>query len=125
MVKKILTMPALTSLILLIFGAGIGASLMFNMLPIAANCNIIYVAQDEIMAFEQARVENEQLADQQLFYGEIEQAVKLATELPKQYQNRDTKLVYSMNSVSGDNVKSISKEIHQAIIARLKEQKKE
>jgi len=123
MVKKILTMPALTSLILLMFGAGIGVSLMFNMLPIAANCNIIYVAQDEIMAFEQARIESDQLADQQLFYGEIEQAVKLATELPKQYQNRDTKLVYSMNSVSGDNVKSISKEIHQAIIARLKEQK--
>jgi hypothetical protein len=125
MIKKILTMPALTSLILLILGAGIGASLMFNMLPIADNCNIIYVAQDEIMALEQARVENEQLADQQLFYGEIEQAVKLATALPKQYQNRTTKLVYSMNSVSGDNVKSISKEIHQAIIARLKEQKKE
>ena len=107
------------------FGAGIGASLMCNILPIAANCNIIYVAQDEIMAFEQARIESDQLADQQLFYGEIEQAVRLATELPKQYQNRNTKLVYSMNSVSGNNVKSISKEIHQAIIARLKEQKKE
>lgn len=54
-----------------------------------------------------------------MFFGKVEEAVKLATILPQQYENATTKVVYSAGLVSGSNVKSISKEVHEAIIREL------
>lgn len=109
--------------IFLIIGISIGAIIVPNFIQIADECNIVYVSQDEIMEAEQLRVKDDKLAEQELFYGEVEEAVKLAINIPKQYQNRNTKLVYSMNSVSGDNVQSISKLVHKEIISKLKNSK--
>ena len=116
---------SIIGLIFLIIGTGIGAIITPNFMQIADECNIVYVSQDEIMEQEQLRVKEEKLSKQELFYGEVEQAVKLAINIPKQYQNHNTKLVYSMNSVSGDNVKSISKQVHQEIIAKLQDSKEQ
>lgn len=106
--------------IFLIISISIGAIIVPNFMQIASKCNIVYVSQDEIMEAERLRVSEDKLSEQELFYGEVERAVKLAINIPKQYQNRNTKLVYSMNSVSGDNVQSISKLVHKEIIAKLK-----
>lgn len=84
--------------------------------------HILYVAEDELMSLEKDRVKNEHLEDRQLFFGQIDKAVNLAVSLPKVYQNSMTKVVYSMSSVKGKNVRSISKEIHSKIIDELSKQ---
>lgn len=103
-----------------IMGALIGGSYMSNHQD---NCRILYVAQDELMALEQERVKGENLSDRQLFFGNTEEAVRLATSLPKDHESHNTKVIYSMSSVTGENVHSISKEIHQEIIENLSKKK--
>lgn len=85
----------------------------------ADNCHILYVAEDELMSLEEDRVKNDNLDTRQLFFGEIGKAVDLAVSLPKAYQNRTTKVLYSISSIKGHNVKSISSEIHGKIIKEL------
>jgi hypothetical protein len=111
-------------IIVAIMGGAISVCAMWQLMPIAGNCHILYVAQDELMAEEQVRIKDDGLDKQQLFFGAIEQAVKLATALPKTYVNRTTKVVYSISSVSGEGVRSISKEIHRQIIAELSKMSK-
>ena len=82
-------------------------------------CNVLYVSQEEIMELKQERIKGEDLTNRQMFFDNIDEAVRLATSLPKAYENRTTRVVYSMGSVSGENVHSISKEIHQEIIRLL------
>jgi hypothetical protein len=88
------------------------------------NHHILYVAEDELMSLEQERVKNDDLQIRQLFFGEIEKAVSLAVSLPKAYQNRNNLVVYSASSVRGENVRSISGEIHARIISELQKEDK-
>ena len=83
------------------------------------NYHILYVAEDELMSLEEARVKNDDPSTRQLFFGEIEKAVSLAVSLPKNYQNGKNLVIYSMSSVKGENVRSISSEIHAKIISEL------
>jgi hypothetical protein len=76
------------------------------------------------MSLEQERVKNDDLQIRQLFFGEIEKAVSLAVSLPKAYQNRNNLVVYSASSVRGENVRSISGEIHARIISELQKEDK-
>lgn len=101
-----------------IIGACLGLTIAGHALS-SNDWHILYVAEDELMSLENARVENDQPEDRQLFFGQIDKAVNLAVSLPKSSQNRTTKVVYSISSVKGKNVRSISKEIHGKIIAEL------
>ena len=114
MVKQLLL-----ALMGLVVGLVIGFTLATKTMQVADNCQILYVAEDELMALENDRVKAEAVDLRQLFFGKIAQAVRLAVEVPKSYQNRTTKVVYSMSSIVGQNVKSISKEIHRQIIEEL------
>ena len=114
MVKQLLL-----ALMGLVVGLAIGFTLATKTMQVADNCQILYVAEDELMALENDRVKAEAVDLRQLFFGKIAQAVRLAVEVPKSYQNRTTKVVYSMSSIVGQNVKSISKEIHRQIIEEL------
>ena len=106
-----------------IIGGLISYVITTQLMPIADKVQILYVAQDEIMAYENERLREEKLEDRQLFYGAVEQAVNLAASLPKAYQNRMTKIVYSMGEIKGENVRSISREIHKQIIRELSKNK--
>jgi len=106
-------------LVVLCIGGLMGFTIASKTMPVADNCQIYYVAEDELMALENDRVKAEAADLRQLFFGKIAEAVRLAAEMPKSYQNRTTKVVYSMSSIVGQNVKSISKEIHQRIIEEL------
>ena len=88
------------------------------------NYHILYVAEDELMSLEEVRVKNDDPSTRQLFFGEIEKAVSLAVSLPKTYQNGKNLVVYSMSSVKGENVRSISSEIHAKIISELQKENK-
>ena len=109
----------LLALMGLVVGLAMGFTLATKTMQVADNCRIYYVAEDELMALENDRVKAEAVDLRQLFFGKIAQAVRLAAEMPKSYQNRTTKVVYSMSSIVGQNVKSISKEIHRQIIEEL------
>jgi hypothetical protein len=103
----------------------IGACLMLVYKEQFANNNnyhILYVAEDELMNLEETRVKNDDPSIRQLFFGEIEKAVNLAVNLPKNYQNSKNLVIYSTSRVRGENVRSISKEIHEKIIAELTKQ---
>lgn len=86
--------------------------------------NILYVAEDELMSLEEERVKNEDLSTRQLFFGEIEKAVSLAVSLPKTYKTGKNLVVYTTSSVKGENVRSISSEIHARIIQQLQKEDK-
>jgi len=102
-----------------IIGFCLGVFYASHFIDIASKVRILYVAEDELMELENARVQNEKLDNRQFFFGRTEEAVSLATSLPKSYQNRKTRVIYSMSSVKGQNVRSISAEIHKQIIAAL------
>lgn len=93
-----------------------------ELLSVADNCEVLYVAQDEIMGFETERIKSEPLKSRKLFFGKIDQAIKLATILPQSYRTKKTKIIYAESKISGDGVRSISGEIHQKIIERLREE---
>ena len=99
-----------------ISGGAIVAAIMTIFAPQLCDCEILYVAQDELIGLEQERIKLKKLEERQLFHGEITTAIKLATTLPQAYQNRTTQVVYSMSAITGKNVKSISKQVHQDII---------
>ena len=113
--------------ILVIVTSGvIGASLMLaynEKFGGNGNYSILYVAEDELMKLEKERVQNDDPSARQLFFGEIEKAVSLAITLPKSYQNGKNLVVYSISSVKGENVSSISREIHTEIISELQKDK--
>jgi hypothetical protein len=115
-------MKVVQILVQMIFGVIVGGVVSYQTVPIAASCKILYVSQDEIMDLENKRVAKESLNERQVFYGKIEKAVKLATTIPRSYQNRTTKVVYSEAPVQGEGVRSISKEVHEKIIQELQEE---
>lgn len=114
--------------ILAIVTAGVvGACLMLvysEKLAGSNNYHILYVAEDELMSLEEDRIKNEDFSTRQLFFGEIEKAVSLAVSLPKTYKTGKNLVVYSMSSVRGENVRSISSEIHAKIISELQNKDK-
>jgi hypothetical protein len=112
--KKILVL--ITSLTM---GACLGFTIARQLGLSSNDWHIVYVAEDELMNLEQDRVKIEHLEDRQLFFGQIDKAVNLAVSLPKSYESSTTKVVYSMSSVKGKNVRSISKEVHKQIIEEL------
>ncbi len=115
-----------TRIIQLIMAAIIGGIISYGitiqLMPVADKVQILYVSQDEIMEYENERVKEEKLEDRQLFYGEVEKAVKRVASIPRLYQNRTTKVVYSTGLVSGDGVKSISREVYQQIMKELQKE---
>ena len=90
----------------------------------SGNYHVLYVAEDELMSLEEDRIKNEDPSLRQLFFGEIEKAVSLAVSLPKTYKTSKNLVVYSMSSVRGENVRSISSEIHAKIISELQNKDK-
>ncbi|WP_375326482.1 hypothetical protein [Candidatus Tisiphia endosymbiont of Nemotelus uliginosus] len=85
----------------------------------AANTRVLYVSQKEILQLEQVRVEAEQEAS--LFFGKISQALGEIQVVAKNYQNRRSKVIFVADElVTGDNVHSISKQVHRQMIDKLR-----
>jgi hypothetical protein len=82
---------------------------------------IAYISQEELLKFEAERIAKEQTKE--LFFGKVDKAAELAVEIGKNYEqaakDKVTKVVYSLGAVSGNNVYSLSKEVHKQIVNRL------
>jgi len=109
----------------LTFGLVVGIIFTKQFSDYAGSCQIKYVSQDELMALEQERIKSEPLESRELFFGKATEAAKLAASIPKSFENSVTLVVYSTETVSGKNVKSISREVHAQIIAELTRGKSE
>jgi hypothetical protein len=110
---------------ILILGVGIGYMMFYKFGPISRNCYIEYISQDELINLEKKRIEheNEEQQDnyqQNLFFGKSKEATELMAKLAVARQSRDTKVLFTSGSIKSDNVRSISKEIHELVIKELK-----
>ncbi len=85
---------------------------------IAANIQIKYVAQEEIIELEKQRLQEENTTPESsnLFFGDIENAAQLTMKLAMGKSNRSTKVIFSLSPVFADGVESISREIHKEVI---------
>lgn len=83
---------------------------------------ILYVSQDEIIDLEKERLQSISDKDNvQLFDGKVEQAIELIELFAADYDDAGNRVVFSRGPVSGDRVKSISKELHEKVIKELNE----
>lgn len=98
----------------LIFGA------LVAMLLINSDIEILYISQDELIDLEKSRVE--QRANRkgaELFNGQVERSIGLIENIAKSYETSSSKVVFSRGSVNGDNVRSISNEVHIKLLEEL------
>ena len=88
----------------------------------AVNANsfdISYISQDELIQLENDRISNQDIADRQLFFGKLDEAIKLIEQIANEKTSHGNRVVFSQGIVSGNKVKSISNEIHKELISRL------
>ena len=109
---------------MLILGIGIGYRMFYKFGPISRNCYIEYISQDELINLEKKRIEHESGEqdnyEQNLFFGKSKEAIELMAKHASAKQRRDTKVLFTSGSIKSDNVRSISKEIHELVIKELK-----
>ena len=79
---------------------------------------IYYISQEEILGLEKKR-----LSDQgdSLFYGRPSEVFPYIERFVKDYEKQGNQLVLSRGEVVGNNVVSVSKEVHSKIVEKLKE----
>lgn len=117
-IMKKLVKPLSMLLIGMIFGAFIS---MF-MINLNSDIEILYISQDELIDLEKNRIElAKNSKDLELFNGEVERAIGLIEDIAKSYHGSNSKVVFSRGPVNGDNVRSISQEVHAMLIRVLTE----
>ena len=113
------------AVVVLILGIGIGYRIFYKFGPISRNCYIEYISQDELINLEKKRIEHEggeqDNYQQNLFFGKNKEATELMAKLAGARQRRNTKVLFTSGSIKSDNVRSISKEIHELVIKELKD----
>ncbi|EER20763.1 MULTISPECIES: hypothetical protein [spotted fever group] len=85
---------------------------------------ILYVSRSEIMDLEKARVEHSQDSEGRMFFGEINKAISLIREESMKHENNYNRVIFVGDDyVEGRNTHSISKEVYEKVIHRLKKPK--
>jgi len=88
----------------------------------ATNANtfdIYYISQDELIQLEHERIRNQNISNQQLFLGKLDEAIRLIDQIANEKSSIQNRVVFSHGTVSGNKVKSISGEVHKELIAKL------
>lgn len=115
--NNIASLLVLSLIFLLGIGLGWLSFLLFG--DMAANSRVLYVSQKEILQLEKERIAGTE--EESLFFGKISQALGEMQVLAKNYQNRRSKVIFVADEfVTGDNVHSISKQVHRQVIDKLK-----
>ena len=107
---------------ILLIGLIIGALVSIFMINLNANIEILYISQDELIELEKSRIESTRNSkDLELFNGKVERAIGLIEDIAKSYDRGSSRVVFSRGPVNGDNVRSISQEVHTMLIQSLTE----
>ena len=84
----------------------------------AKNMQVQYISQAEILNMEKKRIENDSRSDKQLFFGKPEMAIKYIERAANQ-KSKSGLVLLTDSKIYGENVRSISKEVHEEIIKNL------
>lgn len=88
---------------------------------LATNANtfdISYISQDELIQLEHERIANKDISNQQLFFGKLDETIKLIEQIANEKAGSNNRVVFSQGIVSGNKVKSISHEVHKELVSR-------
>lgn len=102
--------------------------LLFKLISVFENDNIknlkiYYVSQKEIMDYEANRIGLISDSNQkQLFFSHPERAADLIEETAIKYEGNESIVIFSEDKVYGRNVQSISKQVYEEVIDKLKKQ---
>jgi hypothetical protein len=112
----------LKPLSMLLIGLIIGAFVSMFMTNLNSDIEILYISQDELIDLEKNRIESAKNSkDLELFNGKVERAIGLIEDIAKSYHGSNSRVVFSRGPVNGDNVRSISQEVHTMLIQGLTE----
>ena len=115
----------LALLMSMVLGVSIGwlGFLLFG--DLAANSKVLYISQKEILNLEKERLRlevttNEKQKQQNLFFGQINQAIELIKLEAQKYQDKRTKVIFAADKfIAGEGVMSISRQVHKEVIEHL------
>ena len=122
--NKFSNRQVLVLLMIVILGALVGwlGFLLFG--DLAGSSKILYVSQKEILKLEKERIHQESVHEQQkqqnLFFGQINQAIELIKSEAQQYKDKRTKIIFVTDElITGEDVMSISRQVHEGVIEYL------
>jgi len=106
-------------IIFLIVGLLIGSMLTLKLADHAGRSHVVYIAREELLNLEKERIRAS--GEKDLFFGMIgNELQKLIEETVMAYKSRQVKIIYSSyGGIVGQDVRSISGEVHAKIIQTL------
>ncbi|NDB86402.1 MAG: hypothetical protein EB127_27445 [Alphaproteobacteria bacterium] len=106
-------------IIFLIVGLLIGSMLTLKYADHAGRTKVVYIAREELLNLEKERIRAS--GEKDLFFGMIgNELQKLIEETVMTHKNRRVKIIYSSyGGIVGQDVRSISGEVHAKIIQTL------
>lgn len=123
--NKLSKKQILALLMSMILGISIGwlGFLLFG--DLATNSKVFYVSQKEILNLEKERLRlevttNKEQKQQNLFFGQINQAIELIKSEAKKYQDKRIRVIFIADKfIAGEGVMSISRQVHRRVIENL------
>ena len=106
-------------IVFLIGGLLIGSMLTLKYADHAGRSHVVYIAREELLNLEKERIRAS--GEKDLFFGMIgSELQKLIEETVMAYKSRQVKIIYSSyGGIFGQDVRSISGEVHAKIIQTL------
>ena len=106
-------------IVFLISGLLIGSMLTLKYADHAGRSHVVYIAREELLNLEKERIRAS--GEKDLFFGMIgNELQKLIEETVMAYKSRQVKIIYSSyGGIVGQDVRSISGEVHAKIIQTL------
>jgi hypothetical protein len=106
-------------IVFLIVGLLIGSMLTLKYADHAGRAEVVYIAREELLNLEKERIRAS--GEKDLFFGMIgNELQKLIEETVMAYKSRRVKIIYSSyGGIVGQDVRSISGEVHAKIIQTL------
>lgn len=103
-------------IVFLIVGLLIGSMLTLKYADHAGRSHVVYIAREELLNLEKERIRAS--GEKDLFFGMIgNELQKLIEETVMAYKSRQVKIIYSSyGGIVGQDVRSISGEVHAKII---------
>lgn len=83
------------------------------------NLQVFYVSQKEILNLESERMQQEAIEDQQLFFGKPEMAISCIEQEQGRMSTNGVLVLLADSKIYGNNVSSVSKQIHNKIVQEL------
>lgn len=117
----------IASLSTALFLGGVGGYYTFYRLgPIGNLCELKYISHEEIIGLEKKRIQAEAVDLQEstgrgknLFYGRSGEVTEIISRIAHGRKGNKTKVILTSGPIRGNNIESMSEEVHRKITADL------